>query len=116
MPLPPTTLLPNLLGGVIFGVGMAGAGYCPGTIVAESSAPGCRQIVRTNREYFDVSLPRTAPQILYVTDCGRCVRVNGTELTSRPIDRWDSPPQGCVQHAKIWREVDWTKIAALVTQ
>ncbi len=87
----------------------------PGTIVAESSAPGCRQIVRTNREYFDVSLPRTAPQILYVTDFGRCVRVNGNELTSRPIDRWDSPPQGCVQHAKIWREVDWTKIAALVT-
>ncbi|MCC6995376.1 MAG: YeeE/YedE family protein [Deltaproteobacteria bacterium] len=36
VPLPPTTLLPNLLGGVIFGVGMAGAGYCPGTIVAEA--------------------------------------------------------------------------------
>lgn len=86
----------------------------PGTIVAEASAPGCRQIVRTNREYFDLALPRTTPQILYVSDFGRCVRVNGHELTSRPIDRWDSPPQGCVQHARMWREVDWSKIAALV--
>ena len=87
----------------------------PGTIVAEASAPGCRQIVRTNWDYFDPALPRTAPQILYVVDFGRCVRVNGTDLTSRPIDRWDSPPQGCVQHAKMWRELDWAKLAALVT-
>lgn len=36
VPLPPTVLLANLVGGVIFGVGMAGAGYCPGTIVAEA--------------------------------------------------------------------------------
>lgn len=86
-----------------------------GTIVAEASAPGCRQIVRTNWDYFDAALPRTAPQILYVVDFGRCVRVNGDELTSRPIDRWDSPPQGCVQHAKMWRELDWTALAALVT-
>lgn len=35
IPLPPTFLLANLVGGVVFGVGMATAGYCPGTIVAE---------------------------------------------------------------------------------
>ena len=97
--------------------GQAGNGRyaMTGTIVAEASAPGCRQIVRTNRDYFDLSLPRTNPQILFVSDFGRCVRVAGDQLTSRPIDRWDSPPQGCVQHAQMWREVDWTKIAALVT-
>ncbi len=86
-----------------------------GAIIAEASAPGCRQIVRTNWDYFDLALPRTAPQVLFVSDFGRCVRVAGDQLTSRPIDRWDSPPQGCVQHAQMWRELDWTKVAALVT-
>jgi hypothetical protein len=35
-PLPVTAILGNLIGGGIFGVGMATAGYCPGTIVAEA--------------------------------------------------------------------------------
>lgn len=35
-PLPPTAALANLTGGLVFGVGMATAGYCPGTIVAEA--------------------------------------------------------------------------------
>ena len=29
-------MLSNVVGGVIFGVGMATAGYCPGTVVAEA--------------------------------------------------------------------------------
>lgn len=86
----------------------------PGVIVPEASAPGCRQIVRTNWDYFDLTLPRSTPQILYARDFGRCVKVAGDQLVSRPVDRWDVPPQGCVQHAQMWREVDWTKIAALV--
>jgi hypothetical protein len=35
-PIPPTSILANVGGGVLFGVGMATAGYCPGTIVAEA--------------------------------------------------------------------------------
>lgn len=35
-PIPPTSVLANLVGGVVFGVGMATAGYCPGTVVAEA--------------------------------------------------------------------------------
>jgi len=35
-PIPPTSMLANITGGVVFGVGMASAGYCPGTIVAEA--------------------------------------------------------------------------------
>ena len=35
-PIPPTSMLANVLGGVVFGVGMATAGYCPGTIAAEA--------------------------------------------------------------------------------
>ena len=36
IPTPPTRIAANLVGGVIFGIGMAGAGYCPGTIVAQA--------------------------------------------------------------------------------
>lgn len=36
VPIPPTSVLANLVGGVVFGIGMAMAGYCPGTIVAEA--------------------------------------------------------------------------------
>jgi len=35
-PIPPTSMLANVVGGVVFGVGMATAGYCPGTVVAEA--------------------------------------------------------------------------------
>lgn len=35
-PIPPTAMLANTVGGVVFGVGMASAGYCPGTVVAEA--------------------------------------------------------------------------------
>lgn len=36
VPVPPTAMLANVVGGVVFGVGMATAGFCPGTIVAEA--------------------------------------------------------------------------------
>lgn len=36
VPVPPTRLAANLAGGVVFGAGMATAGYCPGTIVAQA--------------------------------------------------------------------------------
>lgn len=36
LPVPPTFVLSNLVGGVVFGIGMATAGYCPGTIVAQA--------------------------------------------------------------------------------
>lgn len=35
-PVPLTALAANLVGGIVFGIGMATAGYCPGTIVAEA--------------------------------------------------------------------------------
>lgn len=87
-----------------------------GSIIPDAAAPGCRQIVRTNWDYFDLSLPRTAPQVLFLREFGRCVSVGNDQLVSTPVSRWDVLPQGCVQHAQMWREVDWTKIAALVRQ
>ncbi|MCC7008619.1 MAG: hypothetical protein IT184_07365 [Acidobacteria bacterium] len=83
----------------------------------EVAGPGdlCRPLVTDNPAYFDLTLPRTTPQILTV-DVGRCVAVTGGRLSALPVTRFDAPPQGCVQHARMWQEVDWTKIAALVRQ
>lgn len=36
VPIPRTAVVANLVGGALFGVGMATAGYCPGTIVAQA--------------------------------------------------------------------------------
>lgn len=36
LPVPPTSILADVVGGTVFGVGMATAGYCPGTIAAEA--------------------------------------------------------------------------------
>lgn len=36
LPIPKTALLANLVGGIVFGVGMATAGYCTGTVVAQA--------------------------------------------------------------------------------
>lgn len=85
-----------------------------GAILAAGSAPECLEIVQTNWEYFDLKLPRTAPQLLVIRDWGRCVNVDGDRLISRPVLRWDAPPQGCVRHAQMWRELDWTRFSALV--
>ena len=85
-----------------------------GAILPAGSAPGCREIVMTNWDYYDLNLPRTAPQILAVVDFGRCAKLDGERLVSAPVTRFDTPPQGCVQHAQMWRELDWKKFAALV--
>jgi hypothetical protein len=85
-----------------------------GDLLAVGSAPGCREVVTTNWDYLDPKLARTAAQILTVVDFGRCAKLEGDKLVSLPVRSWDAPPQGCVQHAQMWRELDWAKVAALV--
>lgn len=85
-----------------------------GDLAVSGSSPQCRDVVSTNFDYFDLTLPRTAPQLLTVHDFGRCAKPEGDRILSAPVRRWDHPPQGCVQHAQMWRELDWAKFAALV--
>lgn len=96
------------------GVAAEGRYSMPGTIVPEGGMAGCREIVSTNWDYFDLKLARAAPQILTVPWFGRCAKVVGGELVSEPVKYWSAPPQGCVQHARMWRELDWAQFAALV--
>lgn len=85
-----------------------------GSILTAGVSSDCRDIVLTNWSYFDLKLPRTTPQILTVKFFGRCAKLDGEKLVSEPQTRFDHPPQGCVQHAQMWRELDWSKFAALV--
>jgi hypothetical protein len=89
--------------------------FVRGDILPAGSSPACRPIVFTNWDYFDWKLPRHVPQILSIRDFGRCAQVDGARIVSRPVTRFDAPPQGCVRHAQMWRELDWNKFAALVT-
>ena len=85
-----------------------------GDLVAVGSAADCRELVVTNPSYFDLNLPRTAPQIMTL-DVGRChlgLR-DGLFIVPTP-GRWDSPPHGCHRHRTMWNEADWKAIAALI--
>ena len=76
-PVPPTALVANLVGGIVFGIGMATAGYCPGTIAAEAgegrldawigglSGLVCGAIV------FGLAQPAIMPRLMRVGSWGR---------------------------------------------
>lgn len=87
-----------------------------GTIHISSATtdPKCEPVVTDNYSYFDPKLPRSAPQILTV-GIGRCGEVlNGkfVAYVDPRVRMW--PPQGCMRHAPIWQEMDWSKVAALL--
>lgn len=85
-----------------------------GDVVPASTAPGCHGVVERNPAYFDVSLPRTAPQILTFW-FGRCLTtVREGRLDIPAVSRFDAPPQGCHRHRTMWNEADWTAIAGLL--
>ncbi|MBY0503135.1 MAG: hypothetical protein K2X03_04455 [Bryobacteraceae bacterium] len=86
-----------------------------GDVLPAGASPDCREVVLTNYNYFDLSLPRTTPQLLTVRDFGRCAKLDAAgQIVSLPVTRFDAPPQGCYRHALMWRELDWKRFAALV--
>jgi uncharacterized membrane protein YedE/YeeE len=77
IPLPATSVLANLTGGLVFGVGMATAGYCPGTIVAEAGegrldawAAGLLGLI-VGAITFGLLQPRIMPTLARVGSFGR---------------------------------------------
>jgi hypothetical protein len=84
-----------------------------GDLVMAGSVTGCREIVESNPAYFDLGLPRSAPQILTV-DVGRCTPMTDGRIEQPAPTRFDAPPQGCFRHRAMWAEADWREIAALV--
>ncbi len=83
--------------------------------IAENVA-SCRPLVMDNWGYFDTTLPRPAPQILLVTDFDRCGRLlEPNRAPNPPATNTTAPPQGCTRHVPMWQQLEWDKVAALLT-
>lgn len=86
-----------------------------GEIEVAGADSTCRLIVTTNVAYFDPKLGRAVPQ-LFTANVGRCVSWQRGQLQWQEPNRFDSPPQGCIQHGRMWRDADWARIGGLVRE
>lgn len=89
-----------------------------GNYFAAGEAPhsNCRPVVTNNAAYFDTSQPRSAAQLLMLGQFGRCAVLKNGQIAGRSWkSRYDRvPPHGCYRHALMWKDLDWSRIAALV--
>ncbi len=85
-----------------------------GDVVVAGSTPECREIVETNHGYWDLSLPRTAPQLLTIHNFLSCANLQKGAIVVPPTTNFRSPEDGCRQVRRMWSDVDWSKVAALL--
>lgn len=83
-----------------------------GYVRAAGAGVQCKALMEPNPEYFDTSLPRTAPQLIRIGRLERCidVRTNTPRLDSLGPD----VPHGCTVHRAVWGEMDWNKLTAIL--
>ncbi|MDR3737920.1 MAG: hypothetical protein P4L40_02770 [Terracidiphilus sp.] len=84
-----------------------------GEIHTRSGNPACLPLLQTNPNYYDRTLPRTAPQLLTVTSITRCVDLGGSKFVPTTVDIEGG---GCPVHAKMWREMNWQKLADILVK
>jgi hypothetical protein len=63
---------------------------------------GCVAIVRPNYQFFNRTLPRTAPQIIVITSIARCFDTSSRSNT----DATSSSPAGCSANRKLIETID----------
>lgn len=81
----------------------ASASTLAATFHTVAGAPrSCRPLVKTNWDYFDRSLPRTAPQILMVTGFARCLRPESMANTTLR--------GGCAVNRQLVESIDWAAV------
>lgn len=83
-----------------------------GLIRVDGSTPSCKSIMEADPGYFDLTLPRTAPQLLVVGNVSRCFDTQKNPPQLLPMNQLI--PDGCVVHAKIWEQMDWKALSAIV--
>lgn len=82
----PATLVGNLVGGLVFGVGMVGLGYCPGTGVA-ALGEGSRHAgwgllgMLVGAALYTATYPLVATSLLAVVDLGKVTLSDVTGLS-----------------------------------
>ncbi|MEJ5369962.1 MAG: hypothetical protein WHT08_16740 [Bryobacteraceae bacterium] len=83
-----------------------------GYIRVAGSAPNCKPIREPNPDYYDATLPRTAPQMIALGDLTRCIDLKTKQPKDQSIPA--HVPHGCNVHLAIWAQMDWTKLAAVL--
>lgn len=83
-----------------------------GLIRVHGSSPTCKAIMEPNPNYFDPALPRTAPQLLQLWQVSRCLDISRNPATLLPQS--DDIPHGCKVHWRIWEELDWKALEAIL--
>jgi hypothetical protein len=84
-----------------------------GEIHSSTGDPACLPLIETNPNYYDRTLPRTAPQLLTVTSITRCVKLGDAMVVPTSVDIEGG---GCPVHAKMWQEMDWQKLADILVK
>ena len=89
VPIAPTYMLGNLIGGLVFGVGMALVGFCPGTVAAgagegrlDNLIPGSLGLY-TGAVVFGATYPKVFPAIASVANLGSV-----TVMRVWKVDAW----------------------------
>ncbi|QOY90322.1 hypothetical protein [Paludibaculum fermentans] len=84
-----------------------------GEVHRSTGDPACLPLVVTNPNYYDRTLPRTAPQLMTVTSITRCVKPSGDTFVapSGPISAG-----GCAVHARMWQQVNWQGLADILVK
>jgi hypothetical protein len=71
---------------------------------AHAGAPAsCRPLVRPNLDYFDTTLPRSAPQLVVIASFTRCLRREAMTSTTRG---------GCVINRALVETMDWEAVGS----
>jgi uncharacterized protein len=89
IPVPSTYVLGNLLGGVVFGAGMALAGFCPGTVAAGAGEGRLDYAIAgsaglyTGAVLFGLTYPRLYPLVAGVANMGSVTLARALD-----VDAW----------------------------
>jgi hypothetical protein len=84
-----------------------------GEVYRYTGAPDCLPMVVTNPDYYDRTLPRTAPQLMTVTSITRCVHPNGNTFA---LPSGAVSTGGCAVHARMWQQVNWQRLADILVK
>lgn len=83
-----------------------------GYLRAAGSSASCKAVMEVNPGYWDAKLPRTAAQLITLWQVSRCLDTSKNPPPPLP----DDPviPHGCNVHVKIWEQLDWKALEALL--
>lgn len=85
-----------------------------GSILPQGANPACEPLVTDNPSFFDLTRPRSEPQLLIVHNMNRCGKFAEGQL----LPNWKPKPgevaHGCARHPILWEQLNWPAVGAIV--